>query len=200
VIVADNASTDRTFALAQALAREYPGVEAVHVPRKGRGGALRAVWSRSDADVVSYMDVDLSTNLKFFPLLIHGLSIGYHVAVGSRLLQASQTERRLGREVLSRGYNRIVKALFWNHFSDAQCGFKALDRALAQRLLPQVRDDSWFFDTELMLLAERAGCRVFEVPVEWVEDLDSRVPIVRTALEDLRGLVRVRLAGFPARR
>jgi glycosyltransferase involved in cell wall biosynthesis len=199
VIVADNGSTDRTFAIAQALAREHGAVEAVHVPRKGRGGALRAVWSRSDADVVSYMDVDLSTNLAFFPLLIHGLSIGYHVAVGSRLLQASQTHRRLGREVLSRGYNRIVKALFWNHFSDAQCGFKAVDRVLAQRLLPHVRDDSWFFDTELMLLAERSGLRVFEVPVEWVEDLDSRVPLVRTALEDLRGLLRVRFTGFPAR-
>jgi hypothetical protein len=125
--------------------------------------ALKAVWSRSRADVVAYMDVDLSTNLKFFPLLIHGLSVGYDLAVGSRVLQASQTRRSLKREVISRGYNRLVKLMFWNHFSDAQCGFKL---------------------------------KIFEVPVEWVEDLDSRVHIVRTALEDVRGLVRLRLGGL----
>jgi glycosyltransferase involved in cell wall biosynthesis len=196
IVIADNASTDGTLALAQDLARRHTVVSVVHLPERGRGGALRAVWSRSDADVVSYMDVDLSTNLKFFPLLIHGLSIGYDVAVGSRRLQASQTERCFKRELISRGYNWIVKALFWNRFSDAQCGFKALDRRVAQLLLPHVRDNSWFFDTELMLLAERWGCKVFEVPVEWIEDLDSRVRIVPTALEDLRGLLRVRLATF----
>ena len=196
IVIADNASTDGTLAVAEELARRHPNVAAVHVPEKGRGRALRAVWTRSEADVVSYMDVDLSTNLKFFPLLIHGLSIGYDLAVGSRRLQASQTERCFKREVISRGYNWIVKALFWNRFSDAQCGFKALDRRVAQRLLPHVRDNSWFFDTELMLLAEKWGCKIFEVPVEWIEDLDSRVRIVPTALEDLRGLVRMRLAGF----
>jgi glycosyltransferase involved in cell wall biosynthesis len=196
IVIADNASTDGTRAVAEDLARRYPNVAVVHLADKGRGGALRAVWSRSEADVVSYMDVDLSTNLKFFPLLIHGLSIGYDVAVGSRRLQASQTERCFKREIVSRGYNWIVKALFWNRFSDAQCGFKALDRRVAQRLLPHVRDNSWFFDTELMLLAEKWGHKIFEVPVEWIEDLDSRVRIVPTALEDLRGLVRMRLAGF----
>jgi glycosyltransferase involved in cell wall biosynthesis len=196
VVIADNASVDGTFGIARELAREHQNVEAVHLPQKGRGGALRAVWSRSEADVVSYMDVDLSTNLKFFPLLVHGLSIGYDLAVGSRLLQASQTQRRLGREVVSRGYNRIVKALFRNRFSDAQCGFKAVDRRVAQRLLPHIHDDSWFFDTELMLLAEKHGFKIFEVPVEWIEDLDSRVRIVPTAVADLRGLLRMRIAGF----
>ena len=181
IVIADNASTDGTLALAEDLARRYASVSVVHLPERGRGGALRTVWSRSDADVVSYMDVDLSTNLKFFPLLIHGLSIGYDVAVGSRRLQASQTERCFKREVISRGYNWIVKALFWNRFSDAQCGFKALDRRVAQQLLPHVRDNSWFFDTELMLLAERWGRKIFEVPVEWIEDLDSRVRILPTA-------------------
>jgi hypothetical protein len=140
--------------------------------------------------------VDLSTNLKFFPLLIHGITIGYDLATGSRLLQASHTKRSLKREVISRGYNCLVKALFWNRFSDAQCGFKAVRREVALRLMPHTQNTNWFFDTELMLLAEKHGFSIFEVPVDWIEDLDTRVKIVSTALEDVRGLLRMRAAGF----
>jgi glycosyltransferase involved in cell wall biosynthesis len=193
VVIADNASTDGTFAVARALEREHPAVTALHVPRKGRGGALKAAWSASRADVVSYMDVDLSTNLRFFPLLIHGLALGYDIAIGSRLLQASQTRRSFKREILSRTYNRLVKLLFRNRFSDAQCGFKALRADVFRDLLPHVEDTDWFFDTELLLQAERRGYKIFEVPVEWIEDLDSRVRIVRTAFDDVRGLIRVRM-------
>jgi glycosyltransferase involved in cell wall biosynthesis len=194
IVVADNASVDRTLDVAHELAARFPEVRVLHLPRKGRGGALRTAWTASRADIVSYMDVDLSTNLRFFPLLVHGLAIGYDVAIGSRLLQASQIQRSLKREVLSRIYNGIVKLLFLNRFSDAQCGFKALRRQVAAELLPLVEDDAWFFDTELLLQAERRGYRIFEVPVEWIEDLDSRVAIVPTAFADLRGLLRVRLA------
>jgi len=196
IVIADNASTDRTLAVARELARERANVEVMHVAEQGRGRALKAAWARSRADVLSYMDVDLSSNLNFFPLLIHGLSIGYDLAVGSRLLQASQTERSLKREVISQAYNLLVKAMFWNRFSDAQCGFKAGTREVVQRLARTARDESWFFDTELMLLAERGGAKIFEVPVEWVEDLDSRVHIVRTALADVRGLLRLRCGGL----
>ena len=196
VVIADNASTDRTWAIAQELEHAYPNVRALHLDEKGRGRALKAVWAQSRADIVGYMDVDLSTNLKFFPLLVHGLGIGYDLATGSRLLQASHTKRSLKREVISRGYNRLVKTLFWNHFSDAQCGFKAVRRDVAQRLLPHVQNTNWFFDTEMMLLAEKHGFSIFEVPVEWIEDLDTRVKIVRTAMEDVRGLLRMRAAGF----
>ena len=196
VVIADNASTDGTLAVARELEREHPNVHALHIPRKGRGGALKIAWDASQADVVSYMDVDLSTNLRFFPLLIHGLSIGYDVAIGSRLLQASQTQRSLKREALSRTYNGLVKAMFFNRFSDAQCGFKAVRRDAARALLPLVENTGWFFDTELLLQAERRGYKIFEVPVEWIEDLDSRVRIVPTMIEDVRGLVRVRIAEF----
>ena len=195
ITIADNASTDGTLQVARGLAGEYPEVRAVHLERRGRGGALKAVWSQSRADIVSYMDVDLSTNLRFFPLLIHGISLGYDIAIGSRLLQASQTTRSRKREVLSRAYNTLIKALFLNRFSDAQCGFKAMRREVALELLPLVENTNWFFDTELLLLAERHGYRIFEVPVEWIEDLDSRVRIVSTALEDVRGLLRVRFRG-----
>lgn len=196
IVIADNASTDRTWEIATELTKKFPNVTAVHIDQKGRGRALKTVWSASKADVVSYMDVDLSTNIKFFPLLIHGISLGYDLAVGSRLLQASQTRRCLKREVISRGYNLLVKAMFLNRFSDAQCGFKAIRREVAQRLLPHIQNNNWFFDTELMLLAEKHGFKIFEVPVEWIEDLDTRVNIIRTAAEDLKGLLRMRLAGF----
>lgn len=196
IVIADNASTDRTWEIAQELGKQYPNVRPFHLDQKGRGRALKTVWSQSQADIVSYMDVDLSTNIKFFPLLVHGIMLGYDIAIGSRLLQASQTSRCVKREIISRVYNSLVKAMFWNGFSDAQCGFKAVRREVAGRLIPQIENNNWFFDTELMLLAERHGFKIFEVPVEWIEDLDTRVKIMRTALEDVRGLVRVRLASF----
>jgi glycosyltransferase involved in cell wall biosynthesis len=194
VVIVDNGSTDDTLAIAASLARSHPHVTTMHLPRKGRGGALQTAWAASRADIVSYMDVDLSTNLRFFPLLIHGISLGYDIAIGSRLLQASQTQRSRKREALSRVYNGLVKLLFRNRFSDAQCGFKAVRRVVAERLLPLVENTNWFFDTELLLLAERQGYKIFEVPVEWIEDLDTRVRIVPTIVDDVRGLLRVRLA------
>jgi glycosyltransferase involved in cell wall biosynthesis len=196
IVIADNASTDRTWEIAQELGKQYPNVKPFHLDQKGRGRALKAVWSQSRADIVSYMDVDLSTNIKFFPLLIHGIMLGYDLGTGSRLLQASQTSRCVKREIISRIYNLLVKSMFWNRFSDAQCGFKAVRRETAARLIPSIQNNNWFFDTELMLLAEKNGFKIFEVPVEWVEDLDTRVKIVRTAMEDVRGLIRVRLTSF----
>jgi glycosyltransferase involved in cell wall biosynthesis len=193
VVIADNASTDATWEIAHALSVSLPGVTALHLEQKGRGLALRTAWLASEAKVVSYMDVDLSTNLRcFLPLLAPLLSGHSELAIGSRLLPGSRIRRQPRREVLSRGYNVLVHLAFRTRFSDAQCGFKAMTRNAAQRLLPLVRDESWFFDTELLLLAERLGYRIFEVPVDWIEDLDSRVDISRTALDDLRGLWRVR--------
>jgi glycosyltransferase involved in cell wall biosynthesis len=193
VVIADNASTDGTWEIAHALSESLPGVTALHLDQKGRGLALRTAWLASEAKVVSYMDVDLSTNLRcFLPLLAPLLSGHSELAIGSRLLPGSRIRRQPRREILSRGYNVLVHLAFRTRFSDAQCGFKAMTRSAAQRLLPLVRDESWFFDTELLLLAERLGYRIFEVPVDWIEDLDSRVDIPRTAMGDLRGLWRVR--------
>ena len=195
VTIADNASADGTADIAGRLAATVPGVAYLRLYEKGRGRALRAAWSSSDADVVAYMDVDLSTNLEsFLPLVAPLLSGHSDIAIGTRLVFGSRIRRRLKREVLSRSYNCIVRALFGSHFSDAQCGFKALTASAAQRLVPLVEDEGWFFDTELLLLAERNGMRIHEVPVDWIEDLDSRVEIVSTAIADLRGLWRVRWA------
>ncbi|MFB4264779.1 glycosyltransferase [Nonomuraea sp. GTA35] len=192
ITIADNASTDNTWQLATELARELPNVRAVHLDEKGRGRALRRVWSQSEADVVSYMDVDLSTDLDaFLPLVAPLLSGHSDLAIGTRLARAARVERGPKREFISRSYNLLLRLGMGAGFSDAQCGFKAARTEIAQALLPGVEDEQWFFDTELLLLAERHGLRIHEVPVDWVDDPDSRVEIVQTALDDLRGLVRV---------
>jgi glycosyltransferase involved in cell wall biosynthesis len=195
IVVADNASTDATSAIAARLAREEPEVELLRLERKGRGLALRTAWLASRADVVSYMDVDLSTNLEsFLPLVAPVLSGHSEVAIGTRLAHSAHVRRRIKREILSRGYNLLVRLGFRAGFSDAQCGFKALRADEARLLLPLVEDDGWFFDTELLLLAARNGMRIHEVPVDWIEDLDSRVELLPTIAGDLAGLWRLRRA------
>ncbi|WP_433465854.1 dolichyl-phosphate beta-glucosyltransferase [Spirillospora sp. CA-128828] len=191
ITIADNASTDRTWDVATRLA--LPGVRAVHLDEKGRGRALRRVWSASAADVVAYMDVDLSTDLRgFLPLVMPLLSGHSDLAIGSRLARGARIVRGPKREIISRCYNLLLRTAMRARFSDAQCGFKAARTEIVQALLPAVEDEEWFFDTELLLLAERVGLRVHEVPVDWTDDPDSRVDIVRTALDDLRGMARVR--------
>jgi glycosyltransferase involved in cell wall biosynthesis len=193
ILIVDNASTDGTWAVARRLEAELPTVEARRLEQKGRGRALRAAWSASSADVVCYMDVDLSTDLRaFLPLVAPLLSGHSDVAIGSRLHRDSRVRRGPKREVISRGYNLLLRVLLGATFSDAQCGFKAVRADVARALLPQIRDDEWFFDTELLVLAQRAGFRIHEVPVDWVDDPDSRVKIVTTALADLRGIARLR--------
>jgi glycosyltransferase involved in cell wall biosynthesis len=194
IVIADNASTDATLAIARTLAIELPGVTVLHLDAKGRGRALRAAWSASDAHVLCYMDVDLSTDLRALLPLVAGLISGHSdVAIGTRLAAGSRTVRGPKRELISRTYNTLLRLALRARFSDAQCGFKAIRADAAQKLLPTVRDQGWFFDTELLVLAQRQGLRIHEVPVDWVDDPDSRVDIARTAAEDLRGVARLAL-------
>ena len=196
VIVADNASTDSTLEIAQRLAQRHDRIGVVHLDAKGRGRALRQVWLASDADVVAYMDVDLSTDLKALLPLVAPLVSGHSdVAIGTRLGRGSKVVRGPKREFISRSYNLILRTVLRASFSDAQCGFKAVRREVADQLLPLVEDNNWFFDTELLVLAERSGLRIHEVPVDWTDDPGSTVDIVATALEDLRGVWRL-LRGF----
>jgi putative flippase GtrA len=192
ITIADNASTDETWIRAQRLAAELPGVNTVHLDAKGRGRALRQVWAASTARVVAYMDVDLSTDLKaLLPLVAPLLSGHSDLAIGSRLARSSRVIRGPKREFISRSYNLILRATLRAGFSDAQCGFKAIRTDCARALLPHVHDTAWFFDTELLVLAERSGLRIAEVPVDWVDDPDSRVDIIATAVADLKGVARV---------
>jgi putative flippase GtrA len=201
VTIADNGSTDGTWAVAQRLAAGLGEVSAIRLPAPGRGRALRAIWSGSQSDVLAYMDVDLSTDLNaLLPLVAPLLSGHSDVAIGTRLARGARVVRGRRREFISRSYNLLLQATLGTRFSDAQCGFKAIRRDCAAMLLPQTKDSAWFFDTELLVLAERAGLRIHEVPVDWVEDPDSRVDIRSTATADIRGILRMggrsRLARF----
>jgi glycosyltransferase involved in cell wall biosynthesis len=196
ITIADNASIDETPRIAAELADELAGVRVVRLEQKGRGRALNAVWSTSDAPVLAYMDVDLSTDLAALAPLVAPLISGHSdMAIGTRLDRSSRVVRGPKREFISRSYNLILKTTLAAKFSDAQCGFKAIRAEVAQRLLPHVADTGWFFDTELLVLAERSGLRIHEVPVDWVDDPDSRVDIVATATADLKGVARM-LKGF----
>jgi putative flippase GtrA len=200
IVVADNASTDETPAIARRLAAELPGVAVLRLERKGRGRALRAAWSASEARVVAYMDVDLSTDLRgLLPLVAPLLSGHSDLAIGTRLAHGARVIRGPKRELISRAYNAILHTALRARFTDAQCGFKAVRSDALAGLLGDVRDDGWFFDTELLVLAQRRGLRIHEVPVDWVDDPDSRVDIVATALADLRGVARLAASGPVAR-
>jgi glycosyltransferase involved in cell wall biosynthesis len=193
ITIVNNASEDATSMVGRRLARDLDGVRFVYIDEKGRGGALRTAWTVSDADVVAYMDVDLSTGLAALAPMIETVVSGEaDIAIGSRLIRGADVSRSLGRECISRGYNLLLHGALQTRFRDAQCGFKALRAQVARQLLPMVRDQGWFFDTELLVLAQRAGLRIREVPVTWIEDPDSRVDIPRTAMTDLRGVMRMR--------
>ena len=192
ITIVDNASTDGTLRIARRLMYELPRVGAMHLPAKGRGRALRTAWSVSRAEVLAYMDVDLSTDLNgLLPLVAPLLSGHSDLAIGTRLHHGAHVARSRKRELISRCYNRLLALALRAHFSDAQCGFKAIRAGAAAELLPLIEDDAWFFDTELLVLAQRRGLRIHEIPVDWVQDGDSRVEIVPTALADLRGILRL---------
>lgn len=199
VVVANNASTDGTLAVAQALEQRFPGrVAALHIPVKGRGIALRTAWLTTEADVMAYMDVDLSTDLAHLPALVDPIAAGeVDLAYGTRLHRESQTTRSAKREFISRSYVFILNRVAGLRVTDAQCGFKAISREAARALVPLVRDTQWFFDTELLWIAQVNGYRMREVPVRWVEDPDTRVKIVKTAREDLEGIWRLKRGGVP---
>jgi glycosyltransferase involved in cell wall biosynthesis len=200
IVVADNGSTDRTPDIASALSETHSNISLSRLEQRGRGRALKKAWGESNADVRLYMDVDLSTDLKALPRMVAAIADdGYDVAIGSRLTKGSEVvDRTLKREITSRGYNFLIHLFFpLTKWKDAQCGFKAISRRTAEKVLPLVKDNAWFLDTELLLLAGKAGYDIKEIPVRWEDDPDTRVKIVSTAWEDVKGLLRLRFKGRP---
>lgn len=198
VVVADNGSTDSTLDVAKELSQEFPRIQCISLEHRGRGRALRHAWTESKADIVGYMDVDLSTDLEALPTLVDAVRNGTcDIATGSRLIRGADVKRRpFKREVASRGYSLVFRTMFLTKFRDAQCGFKALNRRTVENIVPLVRNQRWFFDTEMLILAEKNGYVVREIPVKWTDDPDTRVHIAGTAYEDMRGLLRLRFGGL----
>jgi len=192
ISIGDNASTDNTLAVARQLAARYPDVRALHLDRKGRGLMVKYAWNNSEAQILCYMDIDLSTDLLALPPLVRAIADGNDVAIGSRQYKGSVVERSLKREVISQGYIYILKILLGFPYTDAQCGFKAMSKKAVNELFPLIVDDEWFFDTELLFLAYKRGYQVKELPVRWIEDTDSRVKILRTMWLDIKGVFRMR--------
>jgi glycosyltransferase involved in cell wall biosynthesis len=198
IIIADNGSDDSTPEVSRRLSEQLPGVGYLRLEQRGRGLALRTAWSQSKADIVGYMDVDLSTDLGALPDMVKAIaSEGFDVAVGSRLRKGSKViGRSFKRSFFSHSYSLLFRAMFFTSFRDAQCGFKALSRRTVHDIVPLVKDNRFFFDTELLILAEKNGYRVKEVPVRWADDPDSRVRVFKTAYEDFKGLLRLRFGGL----
>ena len=198
IVIADNGSNDDTPEVSNQLVSIYENIQYVRIPERGRGLALKTVWSKSESDIVCYMDVDLSTGLEALPILINSLKGNYQIAIGSRLSRTSKVSNRsFQRELTSRGYNFLLKIFFFNKFHDAQCGFKGLRTSTAKKILPLIKDNKWFFDTELLLIAEKSGFEIANIPVQWTDDKDSRVNVVKTIIEDLKGIFRLRFLGIP---
>jgi glycosyltransferase involved in cell wall biosynthesis len=193
VTIADNASTDNTPIIATNLAKTFAEVSTYRLEQKGRGRALKRVWSESTAEYCSYMDIDLSTDIIHLPKLYDALDKGYDMAVGSRLKKTSWVEKRtLLREITSRGLNFIcIRLFFRTKFSDAQCGFKAVTRDVVENLIPKVLDNSWFFDGELLIVGEKSGYKIYEEPVHWVDDPGSTVKLLPTIIGDLKVMLRL---------
>lgn len=198
ILIADNGSSDRTLQVANSLNQKMNNIEVLHLDKKGRGRALLRAWMQSKAEVICYMDVDLSTNLKSLMPLVNAIAKhGADIAIGSRLIKGSKVANRsLKREILSRGYILIIKLMFFVKFSDAQCGFKAISRKTARILLPLIKDRGWFFDSEMLIVGEKNGFTIREIPVYWIDDPDSRVNVIKTASGDLKGLFRLWFGGL----
>lgn len=193
IVIGDNGpSIDRTAQVSKELVKKYSGVAYVLVSRPGRGGALKEIWLSRKSDILVYMDIDLSSDLRFLSSVVEAIKNGSDIAIGSRLKRGAKVYgRTLTREIMSRGYNLLIKLFFWTSFWDAQCGFKAISRETAQKLLPYIKDTAWFFDSELLIIADKAGFRITEVPIIWRDDPRSTVKVAKTAWGDVEGLVRL---------
>jgi glycosyltransferase involved in cell wall biosynthesis len=192
ITIADNASKDNTLTIGKKICKLLKNVHVVHLHLKGRGRAVKKVWSESKSDVVVYMDVDLSSDLKHLPPLIRSIQRGYDVAIGTRNLSGSRVYgRNTLRNLTSKGYIFLIKLVFWVHFSDAQCGFKAVSKEIVDKIIPYIEDNEWFFDSELLIVTERLGYRIYEEPVTWIDNPGSTVRVWKTALGDLKGLYRL---------
>ena len=170
LIIAEDGSGDGSPEYVRSWERNDPRVRLLHSDeRLGRGRALNRAFEKARGEIVCYYDVDLATDMQHLPALIQAITRGYDIATGSRLLPGSTIERSSGREIASRGYNLLVRRILGSRLHDHQCGFKAFNRERLLAIIPSVRDTHWFWDTEVLVRAGRAGYRICEFPVHWHE-------------------------------
>jgi glycosyltransferase involved in cell wall biosynthesis len=193
ITIADNASTDNTPLVASSIEKKYPKISNFRLDQKGRGRAVKRVWNESGREMCVYMDLDLSTDLKHLPKLLWALQNNYDVAIGSRLAKGARVEgRTFLRELTSRALNFFfIQVFFRTHFTDAQCGFKAVTRNVVKNLIPKIEDNGWFFDGELLIVAEKSGYKIYEEPVHWVDNPGSTVRLISTIWGDLMSMKRL---------
>jgi glycosyltransferase involved in cell wall biosynthesis len=193
ITIADNASTDNTPVVAATLVKRNSNIQLYRLEQKGRGRAVKRAWSNSQADFCVYMDLDLSTDLIHLPRILKALRNGYDIAIGSRLAKGAKVEgRTFIREITSRTLNFFFIQLFFHtHFNDAQCGFKAVTKKVVENLIPKIQDNGWFFDGELLIVAEKSGYKIYEEPVHWVDNPGSTVRLISTISGDLRVMWRL---------
>jgi glycosyltransferase involved in cell wall biosynthesis len=195
ITIADNASTDNTPLIASAIEKSNPEISHFRLEQRGRGRAVKRVWVESEKDLCVYMDLDLSTDLIHLPKLLWALQHNYDVAIGSRLAKGAKVEgRTLLRELTSRVLNFFfIQFFFHTHFTDAQCGFKGVTRQIVENLIPKIKDNDWFFDGELLIIAEKGGYKIYEEPVHWVDNPGSTVRLISTIWGDLMSIKRLLL-------
>jgi glycosyltransferase involved in cell wall biosynthesis len=194
ITVFSNGSTDNTVEIGNQLSRRFSRVNFVHIPERGKAKAYKSIWPSSQASIVGFMDADLSTELEAIPKCIDAIKNGADIAIGDRHTVGALIERSLKRTMLSRGYNMLIKLLFpHTKVRDAHCGFKFLKKSVARSLLPHIRDDCWFFDTELLMLAEQTGHKIEQIPVLWVERKASKVRVTRVVTDYLFNLLKLRV-------
>ncbi len=182
LVIVNNKSTDKTTTIAKSLAGKYNQISYLYLDKKGKGRAIRAGWLKDLADIYCFMDADLATDLSALPSLIQEIKNGYDLVIGSRFCPQSKVKRSLSRRLISKFYRLVLKIIFKTKIKDVPCGFKAISSKVKKELLPQVKNEEWFFDSELVILAEKQGYKIKEIPVTWTEprqkDNKSRVKIL----------------------
>ena len=188
ITLANNASTDNSLMVCEELTRKFRQVRILDLTGKGKGRAIRAAWTTAEAEILTFMDADLSSDLSFFRSLIDAVVVeGYDLATGNRLGKNSKIiNRRFLRSVASRLYNIFIRVLFKTSISDHQCGFKAMSKQAFFSVAPLLEDNAWFFDTELIVMARQQGLKIKPIDIMWSDNTDSKVTLGRTSYEMFR--------------